>query len=242
MLMLASCGSPPFSFKSAQIPETMLKEDAAYTERLLKSEADSPDANLKEFDDFCDRSVELRTERLIKIQASLSSEQQKYLTKAITEHFNAENSLVRAKRRFYDLYSELRRLRARHDEVTRKREESSKLSDKYTLTDEQVANSQDLDKSQQRLETALHFAEESRDYAAEAMSLSGEVNTAAAKTLDAVSTYSESLKRALATEKLLASDLQKLGFTLDTSIDAAAGEATTRSEDARKAVQSQIIQ
>src|SRR5665213_2009541 len=50
MLMLASCGTPPFNVQRGKIPETMLKEDAAYTERLLRSEVDSPDASLKEFD------------------------------------------------------------------------------------------------------------------------------------------------------------------------------------------------
>jgi hypothetical protein len=51
--------------------EPMLKEDAAYSERLLNAEADSPDANLKEFDGFCDRSVELRTERLVVVSRPL---------------------------------------------------------------------------------------------------------------------------------------------------------------------------
>lgn len=46
-----------------------------HTLGLLNAEADSPDANLKEFDEFCDRSVELRTERWIKIQTSLADSQ-----------------------------------------------------------------------------------------------------------------------------------------------------------------------
>ena len=217
-----------------------MREDAGYSERLMKSEADSPDANLKEFDDFCDRSVELRTERLIKILASLP-ERQEGLKKDITDHLNAENSLVRAKRRFYDLYSALRLLHARFDDVTRKARQSEMLRGKSEPTAGEIANPRDRDETRQRIEAALHFAQQSSDYYHEAVRLTGVVNDAAAKALDADTSYIGSLQKAVATEKVLAGDLGRLGVKVDTPIRALASGVASQSDAVLKAIQSQTI-
>jgi len=231
-VMLASCGSHPSSTHSAL--EVMLKEDAAYSERLLNAEADSPDANLKEFDDFCDRSVELRTERLIKIQALLADSQAD-LKKTIIDHFNAENSLVRAKRRFYDSFFELKSLRARKADLKRKADASAAMEKKYEVTDDDVEN------SLERLETKLQFAEQTLSYMGEGIRLTSTVNAAAVKALDAGKSYTESLERALVTEKRLGDALGTLGVKIGTPINASAKDVIARASATLQEIQGQRI-
>ena len=243
-LLLLSCGSRPGSTYSTL--ETMLKEDAAYSERLLNAEADSPDANLKEFDDFCDRSVELRTERLIKIQASLTDSQAD-LKKNIVDHFNAENSLVRAKRRFYDAYFELKSLRARYSDIAQKADAASALGDRYKVSDDDVAKvnldtpAKDWAELKKRAETAMHYMKQSIDYRIESKQLVSSVNAAVATVLAAGKSYTESVERALETEKRLAADTAKLGLSIGTPINTSIKDVYSRSSATLKDVQSLML-
>jgi hypothetical protein len=216
ILILGACGSG--LGRTYSTLEPLLKEDAAYSERLLNAGADSPDANLKEFDDFCDRSVELRTERSIKIQAVLSDSQAD-LKKTISDHFNAENSLVRAKRRFYDSYFELKGLRARLSDLTQKADMAQAMGNKYNATAGEVDNSenlseQDFAKLKQRAQTALQFSGQALNLRVEGVRLGSAVNAAVTKALEAGNSYTESLEKASATEKRLSGDLAKSGHKI----------------------------
>ncbi len=221
----------------------MLKEDEAYSERLLNAEADSPDANLKKFDDFCDRSVELRTELSIKIQALLTDSEVD-LKKTILDHFNAENSLARAKRRFYDSYLELKGLRARYSDLKQKADQSSATGKKYYVTPDEVTNAeteQDLAKLKQRAEAGMHFAGLAINHGAEVVRLAGPVNATASTALNAGKSYIGSLERASATEKRLSEDLVKLGHKIGTPINASSKDVAARVSATLKDIQSQML-
>lgn len=240
-VILAGCGSG--LGRTYSTLELMLKEDAAYSERLLNAEADSPDANLKEFDDFCDRSVELRTERSIKIQALLTDSQAD-LKKTILDHFNAENSLVRAKRRFYDSYFELKGLRAKYSDLKQKSDESSTAGKKYNVTADEVTNAeteQDFAKLKQRAEAGMHFAGLAMNYATEVVRLVGPVNATASTALDAGKSYTGSLERASATEKRLSEDLGKLGYKIGTPINASSKDVVARVSATLRDIQNQML-
>jgi hypothetical protein len=90
----------------------------------------------------------------------LLADAQAGLKKTIIDHFNAENSLVRAKRRFYDSYFELMGLRARYSDLKQKADKSRAMSNKYNVSADEVANSenlseQDFAKLKQRAQTGM---------------------------------------------------------------------------------------
>jgi hypothetical protein len=104
--------------KAASDLDVMLREDAGYSETILKVELDAPDASLKEFADFCEKSITQRTERIIKIRA-ISPDIDSELRDRALDYLNAENSLVRAKRRFYDSYEVLSRMQTEYSNTGR---------------------------------------------------------------------------------------------------------------------------
>jgi hypothetical protein len=96
----------------------MLREDAGYTRRLITFEIGSPDASLPEFRAFCDKAIEQRTERLIKIQALASSTSiSSNFKEFINLQLEKENSLVRGKRRLFEEYIKVKTLRETYDRL-----------------------------------------------------------------------------------------------------------------------------
>lgn len=223
LLALVSCGT---SKRNASLIAA-LKEDAGYSEKLLTLEADSPDASLTEFDAFCDRSVELRTERLIKIRALELPDR---TGKAVAEYFNAENSLVRAKRRFYDSYSELRGEHETYASVSRKAQESFAEGTKY-------GRSTDIE----GLRTAIDLMRRSQGYDVQSIGLIKSVNLSVKAALKSEVAFLEAMQKAVLVEQGFASDLGKIGVRPEMPISRLAGDTVARLDSATKAIRSQTI-
>jgi tetratricopeptide (TPR) repeat protein len=151
-----------------------LMKDAAYTETVLKAEADSSNITYQELFDLCDKSLSLKTDLLVELRTGLPGIDPSLRDKLIA-YVNAESSVIRSKRAYY-------RKKLEFDEKTRSQVDLRK----------RVANAEALSdyyQKQRNLEEALRFAEEAAQMLRSNIDLGRNVHESAQDLQAAVNAY-----------------------------------------------------
>ena len=189
--------------KAASDLDVMLREDAGYSETILKVELDAPDASLKEFADFCERSITQRTERIIKIRA-ISPDIDPELRERALDYLNAENSLVRAKRRFYESYEVLSRMQTEYSDAGKQHDQLSVLGNEAAKT-----------LTAPSLEMAIAYLEQAKSFALRRVALYPQLKEASAALLKTSSEYSSAFSAAQSKEDGLVAVGRVQGVTVE---------------------------
>ena len=172
----------------------MLREDAGYTRRLITFEIGSPDASLPEFQAFCDKAIEQRTERLIKIQAIASSTSlSKDFSEIVDLQLESENSLVRGKRRLFEEYLRSKTLRENYNLLGKQAAESERVTAGLQKAGQAEGAEENNDKAIELLTSALAESESRLGMEYRRIKLAREIRVAVVAAADANVKWSKTL-------------------------------------------------
>lgn len=133
VVVIATCyfayGLNAKSAARKQVSDALLK-DAAYTETVLKAEADASNITFQELFDLCDKSLSLKTDLVIELRTGLPGIDPPLRDKLIS-YVNAESSVIRSKRAYYHKKLDFDEKDRAQTEVSRRAANASALSDYY---------------------------------------------------------------------------------------------------------------